>query len=323
MTAQFEFPMKRVLAIIVFGLFAIDSLAQTTQQAQPEIPQVIRAGTPIELVKGGFRGLEGPVPTPDGGLYFSAIEENRIYKLDKSGNIAVWRENTEGTNGSYLRKDGYLFCAQGQGQRIISIAPDGAMTVLASAYEGKSLREPNDLIADRKGGVYFTDPMPRPAPGAAAKEPGNVYYIRPGGNLQLIDDKITRPNGITLSLDQKTLYVDDTEGEYVYAFDVQPDGSVTNKRQFTKLHDPERGSLGLRSRADGMALDSDGRVYVATASGVQIIDPAGNYLGTIRLPAIARNLAFGGPDRHTQYLTALTTLYRVRLLSHGPPDRSK
>ena len=117
--------------------------------------------------------------------------------------------------------------------------------------------------------------------------------------------------------------MDDTEGEYVYAFDVRPDGSATNKRPFVKLHDPEPGTLGLRSRADGMALDSEGRVYVATGSGVQVIDPRGNYLGTIRLPAIARNLAFGGSDRRTLYLTAVNALYRVTLLSRGPSDRAK
>jgi gluconolactonase len=324
LTAALETPMRRALiAVLIFGPLSTIGVAQATQLTQPEIRHVIRAGTRIELIKDGFHGLEGPVPTPDGGLYFSAIDENRIYKLDKDGSLAVWRENTSAINGLYLRKDGYLLCAEGNGPRIISIAPGGAVSVLASGYAGKPLRQPNDLIADRKGGIYFTDPAPRPAPGVAAKEPGNVHYIRPRGEVLLIDDKITRPNGITLSLDENTLYVDDTEGLYVYAFDVQPDGSATNKRPFTKLRDPESGSLGLRSRADGMALDSDGRLYVATASGVQVIDRGGKYLGTIRLPAVARNLAFAGPDRRTLYLTALNALYRVSLLSRGPPDRAK
>jgi gluconolactonase len=126
-----------------------------------------------------------------------------------------------------------------------------------------------------------------------------------------------------LSLDEKTLYVDDTEGEYVYAFDVQPDGSARNKRRFVQLRDSKPGTLGLRSGADGMAMDSKGRLYVATTSGVQVIDPRGRYLGTIRVPAVARNLAFAGPDRHTLYLTALEALYRVRLLPQGPSDRPK
>lgn len=197
------------------------------------------------------------------------------------------------------------------------------MTPLATGYRGKSLRQPNDLIPDRQGGVYFTDPAPRPAPNVAPKETGNVHYIRPNGEVLLLDDQITRPNGITLSLDEKTLYVDDTEGESVYSFDVQPDGTVRNKRPFVKLREPEKGSLGPRSRGDGMALDSQGRLYVATASGVQVIDSRGEYLGTIRLPAVARNLAFAGPDRRTLYLTALEALYRIDMLSQGPSGRAK
>ena len=129
--------------------------------------------------------------------------------------------------------------------------------------------------------------------------------------------------GITLSVDEKTLYVDNTEGEYVYAFDVQADGRVAHKRQFVKLREPEKGSLGPRSRADGMALDSKGRLYVATASGIQVIDPRGEYLGTIRLPSVARNVAFAGRRRQTLYLTALESLYRVEMLSEGPTGRAK
>ena len=119
------------------------------------------------------------------------------------------------------------------------------------------------------------------------------------------------------------MYVDDTEGEYVYAFDVQPDGSVTNKRQFVKLKDPVPGSRGMRSRADGMALDSEGRLYVATGSGVQVIDRQGQHLGTIRLPVVIRNIAFSGPDRRTMYLTGLTALYRIELVAQGPSGRAK
>ena len=185
------------------------------------------------------------------------------------------------------------------------------------------MRQPNDLIADRKGGIYFTDPAPRPAPDVAPEVPGNVHYIRPNGAVLLIDDQIARPNGITLSLDEGTLYVDDTEGEYVYAFDVQPDGSVRNKRQFVKLKDPVPGSRGMRSRADGMALDSEGRLYVATGSGVQVIDRKGQHLGTIRLPVIIRNIAFSGPNRRTMYLTGLTALYRLELVARGPSSRAK
>lgn len=315
--------MNRVLILAsALALSFGSAVAQTPPQA--EISGVIRAGAQVQLVKGGLDGLEGPVPSGDGGLYFTAIEENRIYKVDRDGMaVTIWRENTNGTNGLFLLKDGRLLGAESGGRRINAIAPGGAVTGLATSYGGQPFRSPNDLIADGKGGVYFTDPAPRPAPNVAPREPGNVHYMRPNGEVLLIDSEIRRPNGLTISLDGRILYVGDTEGEYVYAFDIQPDGSARNKRQFVKLRDPEQGSLGLRSRADGMALDSEGRVYVATASGIQVIDPRGNHLGTIRLPAVARNLAFAGPDRRTLYLTALNALYRVPMLSSGPADRAK
>ena len=317
--------MKRTVFLAAALTLSIGSAtaAQTTAP-QAAIPGVIGAGAQVQLVKDGLEGLEGPVPSGDGGLYFTAIEENRIYKVDPNGTaVSIWRENTNGTNGLFLLKDGRLLGAESGGKRINAIAPGGTVTGLATSYGGQPFRSPNDLIADGKGGVYFTDPAPRPAPNVAPREPGNVHYMRANGEVLLIDSEIRRPNGLTISLDGRTLYVGDTEGEYVYAFDIQPDGSARNKRQFVKLRDPEQGSLGLRSRADGMALDSEGRVYVATASGIQVIDPRGNHLGTIRLPAVARNLAFAGPDRRTLYLTAVNALYRVPTLSSGPADRAK
>lgn len=312
-----------VVCLAAIAWFAVAGWAQNPPPPQSAISGVISADAKVELVKGGFKGVEGPVATPDGGLYFSDIPANRTYRLDKNGTISIWRENTKGTNGLFLSRDGRLLGAESGGPRIVAVTPDGRVTPLATGFGGKPLRAPNDLILDKKGGIYFTDPAPRPAPNVAPKEPGNVHYIRPNGDVLLLDDQIQRPNGLTLSLDEKTLYVDDTEGEYVYAFDVQPDGSVKNKRPFVRLREPEQGSLGLRSRADGMALDSKGRLYVATGSGVQVIDPRGQYLGTIRVPAVVRNVAFGGPRRQILYMTALESLYRVQMLSEGPAGRAK
>jgi gluconolactonase len=317
--------MNRTLILApLYWLAMASAAAQAAPAPQLEIPGVIRAGAQVQLVKDGLKGLEGPVPSGDGGLYFTAIDENRIYKVDRDGTtVSVWRENTNGTNGLFLLKDGRMLGAEGGGKRVIAIAPNGTVTALATASDGAPLRAPNDLIADSKGGIYFTDPAPRPAPNVAPMEPGNVNYRRPDGEVIRIDSEIRRPNGLTISLDQRTLYVGDTEGEYVYAFDIQPDGSARNKRQFVKLLEPVQGTFGQRSGADGMALDSEGRLYVSTAAGIQVVDSSGKHLGIIRLPAGARNVAFAGPDRRTLYLTALNALYRVQVLSSGPADRSK
>jgi gluconolactonase len=297
--------------------------AQESRAPQAEIAGVIAAGARVEEVRGGFKGLEGPVAAPDGGLFFSDIPANITYKLEPNGTIAVWRENTNGANGLFLARDGRLLAAEGAGRRIVAVTPDKRAMPLATAFNGQPLRGPNDVIADSRGGIYFTDPAPRPAPDVAPKEPGNVHYLSPKGEVLVLDGQIRRPNGLTLSIDEKTLYVGDTEGEFVYAFDVASDGRVSNKRQFARLIELEKGSFGPRSRADGMAIDAMGRLYVSTAAGIQVLDRAGKHLGIIRLPSVARNVAFGGKDRRTLYLTALGSLYRVQMLAEGPAGRSK
>lgn len=308
---------------LVMLLGTVPLSTQDSFRLQAGIPDVIEEAAPLEVLSGGFQGLEGPVGALDGALYFSDIPANRTYKIDTNRMMSVWRENTSGANGLFVLKDGRMLAAEGGGRRIVAVAADGRVTPLATQFNGQPLRAPNDLIADSKGGIYFTDPAPRPAPDVAPKEPGNVYYLRANADILLLDAQIQRPNGITLSLDEKILYVDNTEGEFVYAFDVQPDGRVANKREFVKLQEPEKGSLGLRSRADGMALDSMGRLYVATAAGIQVIDSRGRHLGIIRVPSVARNVAFGGPGRRTLYLTALESLYHVPMIAQGPPGRAK
>ena len=250
--------------------------AQESRAPQAAIAGVIAAGARVEEVRGGFKGLEGPVAAPDGGLFFSDIPANITYKLEPNGTIAVWRENTNGANGLFFARNGRLLAAEGAGRRIVAVTPDKRAMPLATAFNGQPLRGPNDVIADSRGGIYFTDPAPRPAPDVAPKEPGNVHYLSPKGEVLVLDGQIRRPNGLTLSIDEKTLYVGDTEGEFVYAFDVAADGRVSNKRQFARLIELEKGSVGPRSRADGMAIDAMGRLYVSTAAGIQVFNEPGN-----------------------------------------------
>jgi gluconolactonase len=212
--------------------------------------------------------------------------------------------------------------------RLVAIDPDGTLTPLATVgVGGRALRLTNDIIVDKKSGIYFTDPAPfarAGQPGPTEKPPGFVYYLSPEGALMLIDDQIARPNGISLSSDEKTLFVADTDRENLWAFDVQPDGTAKNRRSFVKLRDSQPGPDGnLRSGADGMAMDSEGRLYVTTSSGIQVIDPRGQHLGTILVPKNPSNLAFGGADRRTLYITGRDSLFSVKMLSQGPSDRAK
>jgi gluconolactonase len=296
-------------AVFAAALCAPPALAQ----APSGIPGVIASGVEPELVHEGFVFTEGPVGTADGGLYFSDIRPNRIYHLEPGGKIALVREQTNGANGLALTRDGDLLAAEGEGKRISKRSRDGTVTTLTDGAPGRPFLSPNDLILDAKGGIYFTDPGPRPVvPG----RPTAVYYLPSGAKQPVVlDDQIARPNGLTLTRDGKTLIVDDTLGPIVYAYDVESDGGVKNKRTFVQLRDiPE----GKESGADGMALDREGRVYITTVTGVQVFDAKGEYLGTIKVPRQSANVGFAGPDKRVLYITAREGLYRFNTLAQGP-----
>src|SRR5215470_3515637 len=157
-----------VVAVLALPVFA---------QAPAGIPGVLAPGSVAELVQEGYVFTEGPVATADGGLYFSDIRVSKTHFLDPGGKISVARENTSGANGIALTKDGELLFAEGDGKRITKRAKDGTVTTLTAGPAGKPLLAPNDLIVDAKGGVYFTDPGPRPVvPG----RPTSVYYLPVG-----------------------------------------------------------------------------------------------------------------------------------------------
>src|SRR5436190_1616914 len=198
------------------ALFALPVLAQTPAG----IPGVVAAGVGPELVQEGFVFTEGPVGTPDGGLYFSDIRPNKIYLLEPGGKIALVREQSNGSNGLAVTKDGDLFAAEGGGPRVSKRSRDGAVTAVTEGTDRGPFLSPNDLILDGKGGIYITDPGPRPV---VAGRPTTVSYLKRGAAQPLVlDDTIGRPNGLTLTRNGKVLIVDDTIGNTVFAYDVQP-----------------------------------------------------------------------------------------------------
>ena len=283
------------------------------------IPGVVGAGAKVELVQEGFLFTEGPVGTADGGLYFSDIRGgDRTYRVDPNGRVSVFRDHTNNTNGLALTRDGALVCAESDGKRISRVVPGGKATTLTEGISGTPLMAPNDLIVDSKGGIYFTDPGKRPV---VAGQKAYVYYLPPGAKEpRILDDQITRPNGLTLTADGKTLIVDDTVGETVFAFDLNADGSARNRRAFAHLHDVKAGA---ESGADGMAIDRQDRVYITSSTGLQVFDRKGQYLGTIKIPRQPANVAFAGPGKKTLYITAREGLYRLTMLSQGSPRLGK
>jgi len=328
---------QHVAAIAIFGLLCSSSSfgqpggqppPPATDTVAPDIPGVVAAGTKVQVIKEGFQGTEGPIGLPDGSLIFTETNANRITKIDKDNNVSTFLENTNGSNGLAFDAKGRLITVQTTpGQTKIGVVyPKGSETVLADGFEGKPFGRPNDLVVDKKGGVYFTEPGPNAQPGAtpaAPPLPPAVYYVPPGGRAIRIADGIERPNGIQLSRDEKTLYVNNTNGEFVLAFDIQPDGTVRNRRNFAKYESVTRTASGVSSGADGLAIDSQGRVYVAASTGVQVYSPQGQHLGTIPLSRAPQNLAFAGPGKKTLYVVGRGAAFRIPMVAEGFKDRAK
>ncbi|CAN7266614.1 SMP-30/gluconolactonase/LRE family protein [Pseudoduganella sp. LjRoot289] len=321
---------KHALALAAALLLAsaTSAYAQDTSRT-PAIAGVVAAGTPVELIKDGFNGTEGPLVLPDGSLIFTETPANRITRIAPDGSTSTYLDNTNGANGLAFNADGDLYAVQVQDARVGIIQPASSARTLAVRYEGESFGRPNDLVLDRKGGVYFTDSGPnanapaRPAGQPAPAKPA-VYYISPEGALTRLANDIERPNGIQLSPDENTLYVANTAGEYVLAYDITGEGKVGPRRNFAKLEGWRKTDTGASSSgADGLAVDASGRVYVASTAGIQVFSAKGEALGVIALPKPPQNLAFAGSDKKTLYAVGRGAAYKIATLTQGYGGRAK
>jgi gluconolactonase len=286
---------------------------------------------------------EGP-KWMNGKIYFSNMgfdqswgahpDKSSIVELDPSGSYRNISEGKMQTNGLYPYKNGNLLVCDMIGHRIVEMTTEGKVVrVVVDKYDGKKIDGPNDIITDSKGGIYFTDPQFTME--AVKFQPGRaVYYVSPDGS------KVTRitepnefamPNGILLSPDGKTLYINNcyddeswfpvnSEKEnYVWAYDVNEDGTIKNGRQFAKLFlvDNVLDRKGKSSSADGMAIDKMGNIYVATYYGVQIFNSKGEFVGMINLPHFPVSLCFGDDDMKTLYIVSYSWVYKIRTNMEG------
>ncbi len=309
--------MKTVFVVASLWVAALLTGCATTPSGG--MSSIIAPDAKVQLVQEGFIFTEGPLGMPDGGLYFTDLRTaNRIYRMDAHGKISVFREKTNTTNGLAYTPKGELIGAESGGPRIVRIAANGDFSELTRGTGKTPMMSPNDLIADAKGGVYFTDPGPRPIPKGRKH---HIYYLPPGAiQAVIVDDTMTRPNGLTLTLDGKTLIAADTVDADMPAWDVQPDGTLRNRRVFMRLRDIPAGT---DSGGDGMAIDNEGRFYVTALTGVQVFERNGNYIGTIAVPKKPTNVAFAGPRKSVLYITAQEGLYRVQTLTQGPARLGK
>lgn len=288
----------------------------------PAIDGVVAAGTPIVLIKEGFQGTEGPIALPDGSVAFTEAQIDQVTRIAPDNSTSPYLQNTNGANGLAFNAAGELIAVQTTKPGIAVLAPAGRERVLVDKFEGTPLNRPNDLVVDKSGGVYFTDPGPRPEAGKAAP-PTAVYYLSAKGQLKKLATDVERPNGIQLSPDEKTLYVANTFGDHVLAYDVNKDGSVGKRRNFAKLDGVTKAETGITSGADGLAIDAKGRLYVASTAGVQVFDAKGKALGTIALPKAPQNLAFAGEGKQTLYVVGRGAAYKVAVLTAGFSGRAK
>lgn len=312
------------LAALVLG-----SIATAAEPDLPAtgIPDVIAPGTPVQFVADGFNGSEGPIGLPDGTLLFTETRANRILAVDASDRISTFLEDTNGANGLALDDAGRLYAVQTRvgSMRVGVIHPAAAATTLADGVDGVPFNRPNDLVIDRQSGIFFTDPGQALGPDAGkGLLPVSVYYITPARELRRVATGIAFPNGVLLSRDESVLYVNDSRGAHMLAFDVRPGGELVNARTFAAYEGVEVGADGsLRSGADGLAIDSEGRLYAGTYAGVQVFAPDGRHLGTIPTQRPAQNLAFSGVDKGTLYVVARGALLKVRMMSRGFAGRAK
>ena len=292
----------------------------------PAIPGVVAAGTHIELVAFPVEGTEGPIRVLDGsGVLWTERNVRHISKVDLNGNRSTFVESAEGANGLGWDSKGRLIAVlrPSSGEKVAVLYPPAAVTTLADKVDGKPFNALNDLIVSTKDDIYFTDTQ-------------GIYFLRPGGQVKKVVD-LKNMNGVVLSSDEKTLYANHKDGEYILAFDVQPDGSLKNQRNFGKYKsvttpgaaDPR---LAEDNGADGMAIDDAGRIYTATNVGVEVFSPKGEYLGAIPIGLWGaeqnriqkpQNLTFAGPDRKWLYTVGSNAIYRVQLLAAGIKSRGK
>jgi gluconolactonase len=298
------------LLISVFIAFGGTWQAATAQSAAG-LEGLVESEAP-ERIAAGFVFTEGPVWHPDGYLLFSDVPGNIIYQWTPDGQVQTFRSPSGYSNGLTFDKQGRLLVCEHGNRRISRTEQDGTITTLAEKFEGKRLNSPNDVVVKSDGSIYFTDPP------YGLKEPGSqelafqgIYRILPGSNsLELLVDDFHRPNGLAFSPDEKMLYIANTGHGEVIAFDVLSDGSLANRRVFAKI-------TGF---PDGVKVDIDGNLYVTNNySFVQIFANSGKHLGDIVVPEGAENCGFGDPDYKTLFITARTSVYRVKLKVKGIP----
>ena len=303
---------------------AASSAIGTIARLDPGLDALIAPTTAIEKVASGFKFLEGPLWRPSGVLWFSDLVGNVVHQWSPDGKLTDVL-NPGGYDGKDLPAGGYIgpngmaegpnntvtLCQHGN-RRIVSVAPDLKVTMLVDRYQGKRLNSPNDVVYGPGGALYFTDPpfgLPKGADDPAKELKFNGVFRFAKGKLEPVVKDVPIPNGIAFSPDYKILYLSNSEADHRNwrRCDVGAEGAVSNCSVFADASSsPDMGV------PDGMKVDSAGNVYAAGPGGVWVFSPDGKHLGTIKTPETPSNCAWGD-DGKTLYITAVTSVYKIRV----------
>jgi gluconolactonase len=286
----------------------------------PAIHHLIPEDAELERVATGFVFTEGPLwDATTGSLLLSDIPANRIYRWTEGREPEVLREPSGKSNGLTWDPDGRLLACEHTGRRVSRTLDDGSVVPVAESFGGKRLNSPNDLVLRSDGCLYFTDPpygilSPEVGEIAPQEQPVNgIYLLCPGeAEPQLLAGDFDRPNGLAFSPDESIMYVADTSRYRVHAFDVRADGMLENNRIFARFRE-EQGA----GRPDGMKVDREGNLYTTGPGGLWVVAPDGTQLAQVRFPERTANCAWGGGDWRSLFVTATSSVYRLRTLIPG------
>jgi gluconolactonase len=308
---------KIVRGLMSMFFFALTAAAQDhrsfeLQSISPTFWNIIDHNAKLETVATGFGFTEGPMWDPAGFLYVSDETINKIFRVDADGRKTEVIALGDPDGNTFDRRHRLIDCASVL-RAIIEVTPDGKYKILADHFEGKKLNSPNDVIVGPDGALYFTDPTLDLVAGERQEISfQGVYRLDEKGKLKLLTKDIAQPNGLAFSPDGKHFYVDDDDKRNIRVYDVASDGSLNNDHVFGE--EPGGKHDGV---PDGIKVDKDGNLFVTGPKGIWVWDAKGNHLGTIVIPEQPANLTWGDKDYKTLYITATTSVYRLKMKTEG------